>query len=199
MIIGKHSNICTGLILSRKKTDQENAGCRYAVVTLRSQRNNGSLDENEFSEFYSEGKIDARYIAREGDVLLRTTFPYTATFISRGLEGTVIPSNFCIIRAQIKGSLAPEFLSIYLNSDKAKKHFQSVEYASTINSIKIDDIRLLRIPDLSIEKQMQIIEIHRLKSYETMLFDRLLAEKEKLYKTVINSIMKEHLEEKCKL
>jgi restriction endonuclease S subunit len=194
MKLSEYCSISTGLILARMKLKPNTTGYHYTVLTIKSQANDGILSSDEFAIMKSKSKLEKKYITQYGDVLIRTTFPYTASFINNEMTGLVVPSNFCIIRIT-STELNPEFLSIFLNSPCAKKQFIKFAYASTINSIKVNDLRAIEIP--SIREQQKIVEIFKIKVKEIELLKKLIDEKEKLYGAIIKSLINTDEEGRC--
>ena len=189
------ANIKTGLVLARKKAPESTAHTYdYKVITLRSTSASGNINEKYFDNFMSKEKISYDFLSRIGDIIIRISEPYTATYLSGEFSGLIIPSSFYIIRLK-KHTVKPEYLTWYLNSECAKKQFLTHKTSSTVNIIKSSFIRNMRIQVPSLEKQKLIVNIQKLKFKEITLLDELNIEKQKIYKTAFKKYIKNNFQD----
>lgn len=188
MKLGKISKINTGLVLNRKKSEsEETAEKKYSLLTLKSIQNVGKIEKEHLDEFYSTEVLSENYITSKGDVVIRISEPNTAVFINAGLDGILVPSQFCLIRVNEK-KINPEFLAWYLNSEYVKKEIQKSLIGSTIGIIKTSFLNELEVKIISIEKQEKIIKINELKNKEEELTKKLIEEKQKMYSYLTKKI-----------
>ncbi len=186
----KMSEVQTGLVLVRKRADDNRDAHKYRMLTLKSFEPQGWINEGEVDVFYSKEKLDSKYLTNKGDIIIRLTTPYTAICINDKQEGLVIPSNFAIIRLK-KQIFIPEFVALFLNSEIIEKQFFKSSISTTIPLIKTTHLRDMEIPDKTIDIQKKIVELNQLQVKEKILLSRLMKEKEKLAKTSINKIIME--------
>jgi len=184
------SEVQTGLVLVRKRADDNRDAHKYRMLTLKSFDPQGWINEGEMDLFYSKKKLDNKYLTNKGDIIIRLTTPYTAICINDRQEGLVIPSNFAIIRLK-KQIYIPEFVALFLNSEIIEKQFFKSSISTTIPLIKTTHLRDMEIPDKTIDIQKKIVELNQLQVKEKILLSRLMKEKEKLAKTSINKIIME--------
>ena len=179
----------TGLVLVRKRADAKDQDThKYRMLTLKSFKPQGWINENETDVFFSKEKLENKYLTNKGDIIIRLTTPYTAICINGKQEGLIIPSNFAIIR--LKGqNFIPEFVALFLNSEIIEKEFFKSSISTTIPLIKITHLRKIDIPDKQLAVQMKIVELNQLQVKEKILLSRLMKEKEKLAKACINKII----------
>ncbi len=180
--------IKTGLVLSRKISDNELDAYKYRQMTLKSVQSDGSVICDEFNDFYSDEIIKENYIAQIGDVILRLTAPFTAIYIGDELEGVVVPSHFVIIKAD-KKTACPQYITWFLNRDKIKKLMLS-SCTGALLQIKptlISDIDI-KLPPLSTQKK--VIDINELAMSEFRLYNKLIEQKKQYYKQLTNKISK---------
>ena len=77
MKLEKIADISTGLVLSRKKSSN-NEGFVYELLTLKSFNENGYIEDEYLDNFISEEKIKSQYLTQEGDIIVRLSSPNTA-------------------------------------------------------------------------------------------------------------------------
>lgn len=188
MKLGEIANIKTGLVLSRKAAISDRGVEEYKVITFKSLKSEGYLDENEFEDFYSSEGLNDSYITKEGDVVIRLSTPNTAAYIGKELEGAVVSSNFCVIRL-IGDSIAPEYLAWYLNSSFVKKQINKELIGSAVPVVKVSFLSELSIEDIPKEKQRKITEINNLYIKEKQLLSTLIREKEIFYKKIMTELV----------
>ncbi|MBB6713401.1 restriction endonuclease subunit S [Clostridium gasigenes] len=188
MKISEVAKINTGLVLARKKS-AINEGFIYKLLTLKSFNQYGYIEDEYLDKFVAEEKIKEQYLTKEGDVIVRLSFPNVAIHIDIEHENIVIPSLFVVIKATSNKVLA-EFVQIYINSDKCKKHLLSETFGSAVSIVKASTFKELHIPIYKNEEQTKIIDLNKLMIKEKKLLNKLVEEKEKYHKNIINNILK---------
>lgn len=189
MKLGEIAIIKTGLVLTRKKaTIKYEIKNTYKLITLKNIEDNGAFNEEPFEPFESNDQLDEGYFTEEGDILVKLSYPHTTVHIDKSKSGLLVPSYFAIIKL-ITSNYIPEYITWYLNSDKAKKELiksQTGTAMSTTNKTILSSIDIKKIP---IEDQKRIGKIQELYLKERKLLDRLIEEKEKYYKAVTNKLI----------
>lgn len=192
--IGSVSDIMVGLVLKRKEAE---VGVlkkhNYKALTLKSFNAEGWIDEKYLDDYESSEFLDNRYLCLKDDVIIKLTPPYTAVTVSEETKGYVVPSQFIIIRP-IDKTLIPEYLALYLNSEKVKKHISITATGMTVPMIKTGTLRELEIPVLNREKQTQIAEVSKLIIKERHLLYQMISEKEKFYQALTEAMIMEENE-----
>ena len=189
--IGTNADIMVGLVLKRKEAeDGEVTKHRYKALTLKSFNSEGWIDKKYLDDFESSEKLDNRYLCLKDDVIIKITPPYTAVCIDDETKGLVVPSQFIIIRL-IDKFLVPEYLAMFLNSDRVKKHIAITATGMTVPMIKTGTVRELEIPMVSLEKQTQIAEVSKLIIKERHLLYKMISQKEKYYQALTEAMIME--------
>lgn len=186
MKLDKIADVSTGLVLARKKASG-NKGFSYELLTLKSFNENGYIECEYLDVFISEDIINEQYLTKEGDVIVRLSYPNTAVYITKELENMVIPSLFAIIRNESDDILS-EFIAVFLNSEKCKRQLAADIIGSTISIVKTSAFKDVNIPKYTIEKQKSIIKMNSLVIKEKKLLMELMKEKEKCHKAMMKKI-----------
>jgi restriction endonuclease S subunit len=184
--LGSVANITTGLVVSRKKSVDEN-GYKYKMLSLRSFNENGYIEFDYLDEFISTEKLPQHQLTQKGDVVVRLSYPNTAVYISEKEEGFVITSLFVVIRAQ-DNFIMPEYIKYYLNSEKAKRQLLGDIIGSAIAIVKISSIKEFSLPVYTMDYQEKVISISNMMMKEKDILKRLTREKEKLHKAITSKL-----------
>jgi len=180
-----------GLVLKRKEADPITSNLyKYKALTLKSLNPEGWIDKDQLDIYKSSEDLDKRYLALEGDVLMKLTPPYTAVAIDKEIHGSVVPAQFIIIRMKDK-RIIPGYLAFYLNAADVKREIVLGATGTVIPMLKTPIIRELKIPILDIRKQRNIAEISKLIVQERHLLSRMAETKEKFYQAITESLIKE--------
>lgn len=98
-----------------------------------------------------------RYL-KSGDVILTSRGSFRAgAFL--GDDPTVASSSVFVLRVTSQDYL-PKYLAIYLNSPQAQSYLSQVSRGATIHSLRITDLHSLEVPQLPIEDQQNIVNLH---------------------------------------
>ncbi|MBS3970476.1 MAG: restriction endonuclease subunit S [Clostridia bacterium] len=183
MKLGEIAKVSSGLVVARKKANLD-PKYKYRMLTLRSFEEEGWLNINHLEEFGSSEIIKPQYLTEKGDIIVRLSSPNTAVSISDGLEGLLIPSLFAIIRLT-SDRINPEYLTLYLNSEAAKKQFIKESFGTALTIIRTSFLKDIEIKEQSVDKQRKLEHITRLYLQEKKLLKDLAREKEKLYRSIL--------------
>lgn len=178
-----------GLVVRRKEAQNKSDIVRsYKLLTLKSFKQAGIIDLAEIDTFNSTEILDEKYLTEIGDVVVRLSEPNNAVAITKATKGMLVPSNFVIIRLTNKEILAG-YLSIYLNSDSAKKFYAKRIVGTTIKIMQTSILKEIEIIVKPIKLQKKIIEIDKLILKERFLLKRLVEEKELYNKGLMQRLM----------
>ena len=75
-----------------KREYNENGENSYLLFSLKNYE-----EEIDFEEFKTDKNLDSK-VAKKGDLLFRLLHPNKIIYVDEKLDGTLIPSQFCIIR-----------------------------------------------------------------------------------------------------
>lgn len=182
--------IATGLVLARKKySSQDTKKYTYKVFTLKSFNEYGYIDKEHLDDFESGQIIDSKFITQKNDIVIRLSYPNTAIYITEDLEGIVIPSLFVCIRLKANCCLLPQFVQIYLNSERGRKNYKPDIIGGLTYVLKATSLKQIQIPFYTIEKQRQAVYLNDLILREKLLLNNLIKEKEIYHREVMKKIL----------
>ena len=187
MILNSIASVRTGLILSRKEAKTAESCCEYRQLNLKAIDDNGRIDLGETVPFYTSEELSDNYLTRIGDIIVKTTEPYTAVYITEEYTDLVIPSHFVLIRDINEEVVLPQYISWYLNTDRIKKMFR-MSSTGSLKQIRPAMIGEVEIKPPTIERQKQVIELHEYSCKEIQLLEKLIELKKIYYKVKIDNV-----------
>jgi len=182
------ATVRSGLVLSRKESKSPTA-YSYPLLTLRAIQPTGSIDLSKIDTFTAKEMLDTEYLAREGDIIIRLSQPYTAVLIDIVTSGMVLSSYFAIIRPDSR-LLLPEYLFWLMNTPKVKQEIFENTSSNMIGAIKpkfFADFELMLLP---LSDQQKIADLNATARKEIQLLRDLADAKEKYYAQIIDQIQK---------
>lgn len=183
--LGDIADIRAGIVITRKKaTTSSEVKATYPMFTIKSI---DSLEES-FEQFESNEVLSPHYFTKEGDILLRLNYPYSAVYIDETKVGLLIPSSFAVIDVQVDFIL-PEYVAWYLNTAQAKKELEKGQSGTRIPSTNKATLSAIPIQTMPLEKQRNIIQLYKLHLQETQLLNKLIEEKEKQFQAQTNKVL----------
>lgn len=171
------SEIKIGLMTERKKAlVSDTVKIYYDLVSLRSFNEDGIYNHVFSENFISNEQLKDEYLVRKGDVLIRLRWPNFAVSIDTEYENLIFSS--LVARVRLKSGFEPKFMAYYLNSSIVKKALYS-DISGRIAAIKVSDLAKIKVPNISLQKQHQIVKFLEVsaKKYEILTS---LAEKNKI-------------------
>jgi restriction endonuclease S subunit len=185
--LGDNAKIRTGLVLSRKEATKKTGLYQYTALTLKALSDRGEIDRDATEPYYATVQLKREYFAREGDILLRLSAPYTSTLISKGSEGLLISAHFTIIRANQR-----EIDSYYLHwwlTQNRKKFYKQASGATMMGTISAGYVGNIEFTPPPIETQHQIAKLLRLSYREQELLRQLSTKKALLVNVTLKQII----------
>ena len=176
----------TGLVLSRKEARSANNIYEYRQLNLKAVIDNGTIDIEETIPFYASEELSPNYLTQTGDIIVKTSEPYTAVYITEEYARLVIPSHFVVVRVDITKAL-PQYIAWYLNKDRIKKAFR-MSCTGMLKQIKPTMVGETEIKLPSLERQRQVVELYNISRQEIVLLERQIRQKEAYYKALINKV-----------
>ena len=175
----------SGLVLSRKQA-REKTENRYSLLTLKSIKHDATVSEGDLDVFDAVESLNKEYLTAIGDVIVRTSTPYTSVLIDEKTAGMVVSSNFVIIRC-CNDILLPEYLFWLLNTETVKKDIFKNSAGNMLAAIKPQYFCDLEIKLPSLREQKLIADFNMTARKELELLERLKTEKEKLYQICLEN------------
>ncbi len=185
MILSELAEIRSGLVLSRKQA-REKTEHRYPLLTLKSVKPDATISKRGLDIFDSVESLNREYLTSKGDIIVRTSIPYTAILIDEKTSGLVVSSNFVIIRCFV-AKILPEYLFWLLNTDAAKKDIFKNSAGNMLSAIRPQYFCDLEIELPSLREQKLIADFYMTARKELELLERLKTEKEKLYQACLEN------------
>ena len=189
MRLDEVATVRTGAVTGRKKAEEgTQSSISYKMLNLKCVAAEGYIDLA-FTEVYqAKEKLKPELFARNGDVLVRLSFPYTSVLIDDTSCGFVVPSHFAIIRADRKKVL-PEYILWFLRRESTNQQIlQNSSGSTAFGTISSGFIGSLEIRVLPLEKQRVLGQLLALSNKEQGLLYRLAKEKAIFNKELLNII-----------
>ncbi len=188
MKLSEVATVRSGLVLSRKESKSPTA-YSYPLLTLRAIQPTGSIDLSKIDTFTAKEMLDTEYLAREGDIIIRLSQPYTAVLIDIVTSGMVLSSYFAIIRPDSR-LLLPEYLFWLMNTPKVKQEIFENTSSNMIGAIKPKFFADFELTLLPLSDQQKIADLNATARKEIQLLRDLADAKEKYYAQIIDQIQK---------
>lgn len=188
MKLGTVATIRSGLVLSRKLS-RELSPFRYPLLNLRAIHPDGYILSDSLEVFYATEPLRQEYLTQRGDIIIRLSIPYTAILIDSDMVGTVVSSNFAIIRLN-QGYILPEYLLWLLNTADTKKKIYESSSSNMLSAVRPTFFAELEILPLTLADQEKVAELNLLAREEIRLLKKLADEKERYYAAVIDRTQK---------
>ena len=185
MILSELAEIRSGLVLSRKQA-RKKTEYRYPLLTLKSVKPDATISKRDLDVFDSVESLNREYLTSKGDIIVRTSMPYTAILIDEKTSGLVVSSNFVIIRCFV-AKILPEYLFWLLNTDAAKKDIFKNSAGNMLSAIRPQYFCDLEIKLPNLWEQKLIADFNIAARKELELLERLKTEKEKLYQACLEN------------
>lgn len=166
------AQIMVGVLIKRE--NDKNGENSYVLFSLKNNEENQKYEELRTNKNLNEK------LAQKGDLLVRLLYPNKIIYVDEAIEGMLVSSQFCIIRAE-KEKINPIVLKWYLESKKIKEELEKKITGSIIKSMPISNLKTLEIPNIPIKEQEKMEQLIKLWEKEKEISEKIMEEKEKLY------------------
>ena len=184
--LNEFASVRSGLVLSRKKS-KGGEGELYALLTLRSVKEEGVLDMSAVDMYVSTSVLPSVYQTAVGDVVVRLTWPYAAVLIDEQSSGMLVSSHFVIIRPD-REKLNPGYLHWVLNRQSTRRLIYENTSANMLNAVRPQFFSELKISLPPMVEQKKIAELQLLTRRERILQEMLMQERSNLAKVLTEKI-----------
>ena len=184
--LNEFASVRSGLVLSRKKS-KGGEGELYALLTLRSVKEEGVLDMSAVDMYVSTSVLPSVYQTAVGDVIVRLTWPYSAVLIDEQSSGMLVSSHFVIIRPD-REKLNPGYLHWVLNRQSTRRLIYENTSANMLNAVRPQFFSELKISLPPMVEQKKIAELQLLTRRERILQEMLMQERSNLAKVLTEKI-----------
>jgi len=188
--LGEIADISVGLSVYRKKTKNPTVeGEKYPMFSLQSLGDGGAINKELLDTFESVKALNEKYFSKVGDIIMRQTAPFTAVYITEALKNILIPEYFFIIKVKDRQTLLPEFLALYLNSEKMRKKFTKFSIGVAVTRLFVKNLEAIKIPLFDMQKQKTLIPLNNLLVEREQLLTAFLENNRKLKKGINQKIL----------
>ena len=158
------------------------------VIQPKNILDTGALDLNNCTKSHMS-PLKENMMLKDKDVLLTIRGKFiSAVFRKFKNKKHMTTSSILAIRI-INKKFYPEYVSLFLNSQEGKKRLNSLILLTTIFSINKENVSNIMIPDMSLEKQRQLIEINSNMTTYKYFLDKKLKLEEMIINNKIRKIM----------
>lgn len=163
------ATISVGQILTR--IGSEDSELQYTVLHPRAI-NNGSINDDQLDEIKSSKEIDGDKITKKDDIVIKLSTPYEAVVIDDNHSGLLIPSFCAVFRCKEK--INPYYICALINSSFIKEKIKSKIAGTVRPMVRISDLRIIDIPEVSEEQMNDIGKEYELSLEKRSLLSRMM-------------------------
>lgn len=187
----KLAEIKIGLPIERKKAKLISLDkIEYKILSLKSFADLEDTIELYHEIFIADSNINPQYLTKEGDIIVRLRAPTTAIYINNKNTNLLVSSLMAIITDIDTSKLYSKYLAYYLNSQYIQNQLLKNSQGTSITMTKRTDLLELDINLPSIAKQQEIVNYIDTAKQEIYLFNKLIAEKNKLNTNIFEIFIK---------
>ena len=144
------------------------------------------LSENLIEKKISS-EIKKKYFLQPNDIVIYVKKPYrVGIHLQSDLPNIIIPNNFIILRGINEEYYHPVFVANYLEKIGLDKFVREEHHDGNIS---IDYLKLIELPDISIEEQLKVSSLFKAIHNRSVLYSKILANDEKIITYALNSIV----------
>lgn len=186
------AKITVGQIMPRVSAENKNEEEIIGTVNVLAPKaiSDGIIVKENLGELQICKKIDEEKFTKEGDVVVKLSTPYDATYVTKENEGLAVPSFCAIIRVK-EDKLDAKYLSAFFNTEYVREILKSKVMGSIRPMVKVSDLRNLDIPYVSEEDMADIGQAYILsRKKKSILSDMIETETKIMENIVLKSIKK---------
>ena len=186
------AKITVGQIMPRVSAENKNEEEIIGTVNVLAPKaiSDGIIVKENLGELQICKKIDEEKFTKEGDVVVKLSTPYDATYVTKENEGLAVPSFCAIIRVK-EDKLDAKYLSAFFNTEYVREILKSKVMGSIRPMVKVSDLRNLDIPYVSEEDMADIGQAYILSGKKkSILSDMIETETKIMENRVLKSIKK---------
>lgn len=186
------SNVIAGQIMTRV-TDENGKGEKVKVLVPKAIAD-GVILKEELGQAVLIKDVDEEKYTKEGDVIIKLSTPYDAAYVTADDTGLVIPSFCATIRINDASLMDAKYLSAFLNTSYVREQLISKVLGSARPMIKINDIRALELPNVSMRDMKDIGEAHMLSGRKKAILQEMIETESKLMENIVLKSIKEGID-----
>ena len=167
--LGEICNISRGLVISSKELDDFVTDVDTGVRYLYTKDADGDAVDYSQSPFIDVEKLKRKFTLLDNDTwLLGRTSPFRSNMLYvEGNDKLIANGNqFSItILPKYKNQYLLPYLALYFNSKAGREQIERFAVGQLIKSLSLKDLKTLKIPKVSIERQIEVV--NRIRMIET--------------------------------
>ena len=180
------ATISVGQILTR--VTDPNSELNYKVLQPRAI-SEGIIRDEFIDEVFVSKTMDDDKLTKAGDVVIKLSTPYEAAVVDEAHAGLLIPSFCAVIRGRTK--VYPDYLCALLNSSYIKGQIMR-KIAGTVRAmVKISDLRMVDVPDVSESTMESIGNEYRLSMRKMELLSQMIQVEKEIMDSNVLRVLKE--------
>jgi restriction endonuclease S subunit len=126
-----------------------------------------------------------RYFLDAGDVIMISKGYNINAFVIPEALGKVVAVNSFLVMKPNRGKVIPEYLAWFLNSKRTQHFFKEMAAGTHIPNLSIKALEAVDFFLPSIEKQLQVRDLDKLKNREIHLHQEIASKKEQLVDEIL--------------
>ena len=195
MKLDEVAKIIVGQIMTRVSAENKNENDTIGIVKVLVPKaiSDGIIVKEDLGELQICKMIDEKKFTREGDVVVKLSTPYDATYVTKENEGWAVPSFCAIIRVK-KDEMDAKYLSAFLNTRYVREILKSKVMGSIRPMIKVTDLRNLDIPQVSKEDMEDIGQAYILSGKKKIILSDMIETETKIMENVVLKSIKKGME-----
>lgn len=190
------AKITVGQIMPRVSAENKNEEEIIGTVNVLAPKaiSDGIIVKENLGELQICKKIDEEKFTKEGDVVVKLSTPYDATYVTKENEGLAVPSFCAIIRVK-EDKLDAKYLSAFFNTEYVREILKSKVMGSIRPMIKVTDLRNLDIPQVSKEDMEDIGQAYILSGKKKIILSDMIETETKMMENVVLKSIKKGMED----
>lgn len=183
------ADVMVGQILTR--VNSKNGEGEIVRVLAPKAIASGVIVEKDLGETILEKDVDSKKYTREGDVVIKLSYPYAAAYITSEHVGLLLPSFCALARVKKDDKLDAKYLSAFLNSSYVMNYMHMHSTGACAPMISIRMLRTLKIPRVSIRDMKDIGEAYILSGRKKAILNEMISAEEQLMENIVLENIKE--------
>lgn len=169
------------------QSDQSTQNHDYKILSLKAFQG-GRINALNAENLSLAAQINEKFLVHKGDILLKLNAPVSAAFVEIKPQRLIFPHSMLKIKV-INPNFNAKFLAFYLNSNAIKRQFvQYFMQSGTIFLLKISDILRLKIAQIPLQTQIQMLKILELSQRKSEILQDLIKANEAFSMAILGDL-----------
>ena len=193
MTLENIASVTAGQIMTRVTADKD-AGeqvVESVKVLVPKAIVSGVIVKEDLGDAELGKQIDEEKYTHEGDVVIKLSTPYDATYVNEENAGIASPSFCAAIRITDNDKVDARYLTAFLNSSYVREELTAKVVGSARPMIKITDIRALEVPELNMKDMQDIGKAFVLSGLKKATLQKMIDNETRLMENIVLASIKE--------